>query len=252
MVLRRDGFTGTIHKITIEPDKISSCRRRGRRKSRRRNQRSRRTSRLNGEKMGPTLDFFGDRCKRVLSLLVRVAAVVALLGIGGYPARAQQASVEPEWQALVTPYLCRQERLAGADPGSEARRALAFRYGGGRAGDHQPPDRSQRDRRDPRIVVLCRCAERLFRADEANRRSRRLRSAWSARRPNMTASTGMPQPANSKVRSLRWSIRRSTRAIPARSPRASRSPIRDTISASSRDRARMRRAAQRTTSRAAR
>jgi hypothetical protein len=55
--------------------------------------------------MRPTLDFTGASPKRILSVLLRVAAVMALVGFGVAPARAQQTGAEPGWQILVTPYL---------------------------------------------------------------------------------------------------------------------------------------------------
>jgi hypothetical protein len=46
------------------------------------------------------------RCRnRVRSMLLHAVVVFAAIAIGGYPARAQQASFGPTWEALVTPYL---------------------------------------------------------------------------------------------------------------------------------------------------
>ena len=71
-----------------------------------------------GRKMKPNLDLPGGSRSRTLSRLLRVAVVIALTGIGGHPARAQQLEGQPEQprppksatglegiEILVTPYL---------------------------------------------------------------------------------------------------------------------------------------------------
>lgn len=54
-----------------------------------------------------------------LTGLLRVGLVVALMEMGGHPASAQQASVEPEWQTLVTPYLWMPWTGVGVNPSRE-------------------------------------------------------------------------------------------------------------------------------------
>jgi hypothetical protein len=61
-----------------------------------------------------------DRRHRISSvLLLRVAVVFALVGIGGHLARAQQASAEPQWQALVIPYMWASWIDVGVNPARE-------------------------------------------------------------------------------------------------------------------------------------
>ena len=55
--------------------------------------------------MKPRLHSAGDRCNRILSRLLHIAAVVVLIGTGTHAASAQEASGQPGWQFLVTPYL---------------------------------------------------------------------------------------------------------------------------------------------------
>ena len=50
-------------------------------------------------------DLFG-RCRNgIRSMLLPAVVLGAAIGIGGHSGGAQQASVAPEWQALVVPYL---------------------------------------------------------------------------------------------------------------------------------------------------
>jgi len=55
--------------------------------------------------MKPSLPPAGARRNSILSTLLRVAAAVVLVGTGTQAARAQEASGQPGWQFLVTPYL---------------------------------------------------------------------------------------------------------------------------------------------------
>jgi hypothetical protein len=55
--------------------------------------------------MRPAFSFPGGSRKRILSMLSLAAAVIAMIELGGYSAGAQDASVGPKWEALVTPYL---------------------------------------------------------------------------------------------------------------------------------------------------
>ena len=55
--------------------------------------------------MGPSLHPAGNRRGRISSMLLRVAAAIALIGTGIQSAGAQEASGQQGWQFLVTPYL---------------------------------------------------------------------------------------------------------------------------------------------------
>lgn len=66
-----------------------------------------------------SLKFSAGRRRPILSMLLRAAGAIALIGMGGHPASAQQASVEPEWQTLVTPYLWMPWTGVGVNPSRE-------------------------------------------------------------------------------------------------------------------------------------
>jgi len=55
--------------------------------------------------MHPSLHRASDRRIRIPSTLLRIAAAFVLFGTGAQSASAQQATAEPGWQFLVTPYL---------------------------------------------------------------------------------------------------------------------------------------------------
>jgi hypothetical protein len=80
--------------------------------------------------MMPTLDTADGNRRCILSRLLHVALVITLIAVGGYSARAQQASVEPKWEALVTPYGWATWVGVGVDPsnrrGSSASDTIGF------------------------------------------------------------------------------------------------------------------------------
>src|SRR5271155_4456991 len=82
------------------------------------------------------LNFFVSRRRHVLLMLSRAVGVIALLGIGGQPASAQQASVEPEWQALVTPYFWAPWTSVGINPSREHLPSASGTVGFGQLADH--------------------------------------------------------------------------------------------------------------------
>jgi len=73
--------------------------------------------------MRSRFNFAGAGRKRILSMLSRAAAVAAMIGLGGYPARAQEASLGPKWEALVTPYMWAPWMDVGVNPANKALRS---------------------------------------------------------------------------------------------------------------------------------
>jgi hypothetical protein len=69
--------------------------------------------------MRPARDRASDSGKRIVSMLWRIAVVAILIGIGSHPSSAQEASVQPQWQALVTPYLWMPWTGVGVNPSPE-------------------------------------------------------------------------------------------------------------------------------------
>jgi hypothetical protein len=69
--------------------------------------------------MRPARDPASDSGKRIVSMLWRIVVVAILIGIGSFPVRAQEASVQPQWQALVTPYLWMPWTGVGVNPSRE-------------------------------------------------------------------------------------------------------------------------------------
>jgi hypothetical protein len=86
--------------------------------------------------MRPARDPASDSGKRIVSMLWRIVVVAILIGIGSRPSSAQEASVQPQWQALVTPYLWMPWTGVGVNPSRERLPSKSGTVGFGQLVDH--------------------------------------------------------------------------------------------------------------------
>jgi hypothetical protein len=73
---------------------------------------------------------------RILSTLLRVAAAVAVVAGASHPARAQDANLEPKWEALVTPYFWASWIGVGVNPSKGGLASRSGTIGFGQLADH--------------------------------------------------------------------------------------------------------------------
>jgi hypothetical protein len=81
-------------------------------------------------------DLFGRRRSRIGSMLLHAAVVAATIGIGGHPARAQEAIFGSKWEALVTPNVWMPWIDVGVNPSNKLLPSASGTIGFGQLASH--------------------------------------------------------------------------------------------------------------------